>query len=75
MHAQQSLSTTSPSVAERDCAGHASIVRDLKKRLDAAIEEAGCSDDTNLARDTAFSLALELESYGVTCRKCLGMAS
>ena len=62
-------------IHEKDCAGQAHLVRSLKRELDAAIDEADSPESIDRAKDVAFLLAVELEAFGIICRRCLGRKS
>lgn len=60
-----------PIVTERDCAGQAVVIRNLKARLDKAMAEEG-PINTSLARDLALSLAGEIKAFQILCTACMG---
>ncbi|GFK95424.1 hypothetical protein NNJEOMEG_03287 [Fundidesulfovibrio magnetotacticus] len=60
-------------VSERECAGQAALVRDLKGRLDRAMDQELGWGRVVPARQVAQALARELETYETMCERCEGV--
>lgn len=57
-------------ITERDCAGQAQLVRDVKKRLDKALSPDIGLPMMDEAKEAALALACEIESFQRLCARC-----
>lgn len=65
-------------VTHSECAGQAQLVRDIKRKLDAALDDSSCAPSLNgpvsvaVAKDLALQLACEIETFEMLCKRCGG---